>query len=295
LPEAPKYEFESELSDFAITTKAVRKRLASLKPNKVPGPDGINPRLLSELSDVLAEPVVIIFRKSLNSGIIPDEWRTATVTPIFKKGSRLQPNNYRPVSLTCILCKTMEALVREQLMDHLQSNGLVSRWQHGFTKGRSCVTQLLETLDIWTEVLDEGGCVDTVYMDYMKAFDSVPHRRLVSKVEAHGINGKVLQWVRDFLSNRTQTVVVNGVKSNPAKVSSGIPQGSVLGPVLFVLYINDLPRHVQSNVELFADDTKVFARSDLKNLCDAPERPRQTAPMVHRLAVEVPPGKVQRA
>jgi hypothetical protein len=117
-------------------------------------------------------------------------------------------------------------------------------------------------LDIWTEVLDDGGSIDAVYMDYMKAFDSVPHRRVVAKVEAHGISGKVLQWVRNFLTNRTQQVAVNGVKSSPADVTSGIPQGSVLGPVLFVLYINDYPRHVQSYAELFTDDTKVFNRSD---------------------------------
>jgi hypothetical protein len=155
----------------------------------------------------------------------------------------------------------MESLVREQI-EHLQRNDLVSRHQHGFTKGRSCVTQLLETLDTWTEALDEGCATDAIYMDFMKAFDSVPHRRLVAKVQAHGISGRVLQWVSDFLANRTQRVVVNGATSDSAIVSSGIPQGSVLGPILFVLYINDLPRHVQSNAALFADDTKVYARSD---------------------------------
>jgi hypothetical protein len=262
LPETPAYNYDAELVDFEITTEAVRKLLASLKTNKASGPDGISPRLLAELSDILAEPIAIIFKKSLESGTVPDEWRKATVSPIFKKGSRLQANNYRPVSLTCILCKVMETLVRAQIIEHLQHNNLVSRQQHGFTHGRSCVTQLLETLDVWTEVLDDGGSIDAVYMDYMKAFDSVPHRRLVAKVEAHGISGKVLQWVRNFLTNRTQQVAVNGFKSSPADVTSGIPQGSVLGPVLFVLYINDLPRHVQSYAELFADDTKVFNRSD---------------------------------
>ena len=201
---------------------------------------------------------------SLESGKIPEDWRKANVIPIFKKGSRLSANNYRPVSLTCILCKTMETLVREQLMAHLQRNNLISREQHGFTQGRSCVTQLLDMLDIWTEVLDLGGGIDAIYMDFMKAFDSVPHRRLAAKVQAHGIKGKVLAWIQDFLTDRSQQVSINGVKSGLARVTSGIPQGSVLGPILFVIYINDLPQCIQSHVKLFADDTKVFARNDDK-------------------------------
>jgi hypothetical protein len=262
LPTMPKYEYDRELTEFIITKDIVKKQLKKLKIGKAPGPDGICPRLLVELADVLAQPITIIFQKSLDSGCIPDEWRTATVTPIYKKGSRLLANNYRPVSLTCILCKTMETIVRQHIVDHLHRNNLISRRQHSFIKGRSCATQLLETLDIWTDIIDKGGGIDAIYMDFMKAFDSVPHRRLVGKVEAHGIRGRVLQWTKDFLTNRSQTVIVNGEKSSPAPVTSGIPQGSVLGPVLFLMYINDLPHHVHSNVELFADDTKIFIRSD---------------------------------
>ena len=152
-------------------------------------------------------------------------------------------------------------MCEKKIIEHLQRNDLVSRQQH-VTLGRSCVTQLLETLDIWTEAIDEGGGIDVVYMDFMKAFNSVPHRRLLAKVEAHGISMKVRNWIKDFLSNRTQRVLINGVGSEPGNVTSGIPQGSVLGPILFVLYINDLPRHVRSRAELFADDTKIFARND---------------------------------
>jgi hypothetical protein len=156
----------------------------------------------------------------------------------------------------------MEALVRERIMAHLVENQLICDEQHGFTPGRSCVTQLLDTLDWWTEVLDRGGSVDAIYMDFRKAFDSVPHRRLMAKVAAHGIRGKIFNWLADFLARRTQRVIVNGAESNEAPVVSGIPQGSCVGPILFVLYINDLPRHAQSQVRIFADDTKLFNKSD---------------------------------
>ncbi|KAL8625775.1 hypothetical protein ACOMHN_012367 [Nucella lapillus] len=156
----------------------------------------------------------------------------------------------------------METLIRNKILEHMQANNLICKEQHGFTPGRSCVTQLLDTLDCWTEILDSGGSIDAVYMDFRKAFDSVPHRRLMLKTKAHGIEGKVLQWTEAFLSGCTQQVFVNGSKSEEARVTSGIPQGSVLGPILFVIYINDLPRQVQSEVRIFADDTKLFTQSN---------------------------------
>ncbi|KAK7108399.1 hypothetical protein V1264_016145 [Littorina saxatilis] len=264
LPDPPEYNFTSELRDFEVTSEKVKKLLEGLQAGKAPGPDGLSPLLLSKAADALAEPVAMLFRKSLDEGRIPEEWRHARVTPIFKKGSKLSANNYRPVSLTCILCKVMETLVREQLIKHLQENDLITDKQHGFVQGRSCVTQLLDVLDTWTQILDEGGTVDAVYMDFKKAFDSVPHRRLVLKTEAHGIGGRILAWIADFLSERRQCVVVNGVQSSEAEVTSGIPQGSVLGPMLFVLYINDLPNVVANYVRIFADDTKVYTRSDVE-------------------------------
>ena len=149
-------------------------------------------------------------------------------------------------------------------MDHLEENDIVTCEQHGFVSGRSCITHLLEVMDSWTEVVDEGGSVDVIYTDFQKAFDSVPHRRLMRKVSACGIRGKLLRWINDFLANRTQRVVING-KSQEGNVTSGIPQGSVLGPILFVIYINDLPANVKSQVKMFADDTNLFTRVDVPN------------------------------
>ena len=210
LPDPPHFYYGSELSNIDIPVEKVKKLLRSLRTGKAPGPDGLHPLILSKAADVIAKPITTLFRRSLSEGSIPGDWRLANVTPIFKKGSRLCPNNYRPVSLTCILCKLMEKLVREQLqlVCHLERNNLISEVQHGCVKGRSCVTQLLDVLDLWTGTLDDGGSVDVIFMDFQKAFDSVPHRRLVSKIMAHGITGRVLKWIQDFLRDRQQRVVV---------------------------------------------------------------------------------------
>lgn len=263
IPDPPLYEYKETVTDFEISVEKVRNLLLTLNTHKASGPDGLHPLFLSKAADALAYPFAKLFRTSLDEGKIPEEWRKAKICPIFKKGSKLLANNYRPVSLTCIMCKLMETLIRERLMSHLKNNNLISEKQHGFVPGRSCVTQLLDVMDTGTQILDEGGSVDVIYMDFQKAFDSVPHHRLLVKVEAHGISGAVLTWIKDFLANRRQTVMVNSAESEDALVTSGIPQGSVLGPVLFVLYINDLPSVVTNQSRLFADDTKVFTRSDI--------------------------------
>ena len=268
LPEFEGYDFSSTIENFDIEVEEVRKLLAGLNINKAPGPDSIRPLILSLAADELALPITMLFRKSLQEGILPQEWKIAHISPIFKKGSKSAVNNYRPVSLTSILCKIMEKLVRKHIMKHLEENNLISKHQHGFVPGRSCTTQLLEALDAWTETVDSGGGVDVIYMDYQKAFDSVPHRRLIMKLESLGVKGNVLKWVQNFLSDRKQRVIINGSSSQEANVTSGIPQGSVLGPLLFVAYINDLPRGLQSTVKIFADDTKLYAQS---NTTDGPQ------------------------
>ena len=172
----------------------------------------------------------------------------------------MQPNNYRPVSLTSIICKLLEKIVQQAVMEHLIDNGLINDNQHGFVPGRSCITQLFVVLDHWTDILDDHGALDAIYLDFAKAFDIVPHERLLLKVENHGIKGNALKWIRDFLSNCQQRVVIIGTHSAWAPVTSGIPQGSVLGPLLFVIFVNDMPDVVKSFLYMFADDAKLFTR-----------------------------------
>ena len=259
----------------------IEKKLKKLKITKSAGPDGFHPRVLSELSPSITLPLSIICTKSYVEGRLPVEWKKAHITPIHKKGSKVTPGNYRPVSLTSVVGKLMESVIRDKLVQHMMDQNLFCDEQHGFVPGRSCMTQLFVTLEIWSELLDSGAPVDVVYLDFRKAFDTVPHQRLpvLRKLKAYGIAGKLLNWTEDFLSGRRQRVVVNGKLSTWADILSGIPQGSVLGPILFVIFINDLPDAVISTTKIFADDTKLFRavksqedheilQQDLDNLVD---------------------------
>jgi retron-type reverse transcriptase len=152
----------------------------------------------------------------------------------------------------------MEKLIRTHIIQHMKVNDLFSNKQYGFIAGRSTALQLLEVIDKWSEPLDEGLDIDCIYTDFQKAFDKVPHKRLIKKIENYGITNPILSWIQDFLTRRYQQVSINGETSNQKEVTSGIPQGSVLGPILFVIYINDLPEAVESAAYLFADDTKIF-------------------------------------
>ena len=171
--------------------------------------------------------------------------------------TNLVKNSYQ--TITSIVCKCLEKLVRDQITTHMENNDLFTNHQHGFIKTKSCVSQLLESTEKWTEVLDQGYSVDVIYLDFQKAFDSVPHQRLLKKIYGYGIKGNLYNWIDDFLTHRRQRVVMNSTKSEWTNILSGIPQGSVLGPLLFLLYINDLSSVVQSYIKIFADDTKLFS------------------------------------
>ena len=268
IPEAVDvYEGSDILEEVDITRDKVKKKLLNLKPKSAPGPDKISPAVLHSMADVLCVPLASIFNKCQAEGVVPEDWKLANVTPIFKKGSKSAPGNYRPVSLTCIICKVMESLIKDAIVEHLAKNSLIRSSQHGFTAGRSCLTNLLEYMEELTSLVEEGHSVDMFYLDFSKAFDLVPHRRLLVKLRGLGIQGKVASWVEEWLSDRKQRVVLNGEVSDWGDILSGVVQGSVLGPTLFLCFINDLDLAVDmtmaaggeqrgSIIKKFADDTK---------------------------------------
>ena len=260
LPDFPDREFADIITTVEITENTIMKAISKLKPSKSQGPDNIHPKLIKECSHQLLTPLKTIFVKSLEESKIPEVWRKANVTAIHKSGDKTNPENYRPISLTSVPCKLMERLVRDTIMDHMEQNNLFSPYQHGFIPGKSCITQLLEILEEITDALDQGYDIDIIYVDYTKAFDKIQHNRLLKKLWGYGIRGKIHAWVKEFLSNRTQRVAVNGSYSSYENVTSGVPQGSVLGPILFVIYINDLPDVIKVMMRMYADDSKFLRR-----------------------------------
>ena len=258
-PEIQDMVVRHKLENITVTTRKVREKILALKPDSAPGPDGITGHLLQGLVEELAPALALIFSKSMEEGVVPEDWRTANVTPIFKKGARTEPENYRPVSLTSIPCKLIESIVKDSLMAHLEENMLMNPSQHGFMPGKSCATNLLEFFEVVTRTVDDGKNMDIIFLDFEKAFDKVPKECLLAKLAAHGIGGQVLHWVRSRLTARSQRVVLNGEASELAAMESGVPQGSVLGPILFDIFINDIDLLVAmiDILRKFADDTKL--------------------------------------
>ena len=260
LPDIPDKVLETpQLSSIHVTEEMVLKKLRNLDPTKSPGPDDIHPRVLKETASAIAPALTALYNNILTSHDIPEDWRTAIITAIFKKGAKSDPGNYRPVSLTCIICKILESIIYDAIIEHLIKNKLLSKNQYGFISKRSASLQLLAVLQLWCSILDESGNeIHDINMDFMKAFDTVPHRRLIKKLRSYGITGDILLWIEAFLQGRKQKVVVNGSSSDWCDVISGVPQGSVIAALLFVIYINDLPENIRSHLFLFADDCKFF-------------------------------------
>jgi hypothetical protein len=240
-----------------------------LKPNLSSGHDSFPPLMFKRLKHCLAEPLATIFTQLLSVAFVPEEWKKAIITPVFKKGAPGTASNYRPISLTCVPCKIMERVIVQQMYRHFSDNRILHHAQHGFVKGRSTCTNLLECLNDWTLSLQYRRGVTVAYIDFSKAFDTVSHEKLFIRLKSYGITGSLLNWLRNLLTGRTHQTKVGIAMSDTAKLLSGVIQGSGIGPLFFLCYINELVVLLEKYgvcVKMFADDAKMYA--EIVNVCD---------------------------
>ena len=241
----------------------IYRLLSAWPPSFSDTPDHIPLIFIKKIAHIIANPLEQLFNLSLMRSEVPSRWKTSLVTPVLKKPPSISPCNYRPISITSIFARLFEKIIKKKIESHLEEHSIISHCQHGFQKGKSTVTAMLQTLNDWTTYLDENYHTDVVYLDFCKAFDKVPHDKLITKLKMINIHPRIISWIKEFLSSRTFMVRVNSALSSPRCVRSGVPQGGVLSPVLFNIYIYDLPDIVLSaNVKCvaFADDIKIYRK-----------------------------------
>ncbi|XP_060801905.1 uncharacterized protein LOC132902101 [Amyelois transitella] len=258
------------LSQVHLSREDLRKKITKLDVNKGAGPDGVPPCFIKYCADALLTPLHIIFSKSITSGIFPNTWKRAHVVPIYKSGDPTSCSNYRPISILSAFAKLMESLIYDHIYSQVGPH--IEQAQHGFLRGKSTVSNLMEYTNFICRVFNEHGQVDSVYTDFQKAFDKVDHITLLSKLQALGIHGSLYRWICSYMEHRSQLVVLKGFCSEPIIIPSGVPQGSHLGSLFFIIYINDLIPRLRCSSLLFADDLKIFTSINSVNYCIAIQR-----------------------
>ena len=260
-----------KMIDFSVRKEQLMKIIKNLDGNKAIGPDGVSGHIIKECREQLIEPIYDIIKCSIETGEVPTEWKRADIIPIHKGGKQDEPLNYRPISLTSIICKLCEIIIKEQWTKYLENENIISSKQYGFREKRSCVTNLLSFYSRVIEMTQERhGWVDCIYLDLKKAFDKVPHRRLLWKLEEMGgLTGRNIAWMRNYLDGRQMRTIVKGEMSDWRGVTSGVPQGSVLAPIMFLIYINDMPKEIKSYMSLFADDAKLLRKIEKTKDCES--------------------------
>ena len=260
-----------KLEDLVIQDEDVIQAIKDINPSSAPGPDEIPTIFYKDYAQELVLPIKRIWRKSLDNGEMPEGVAISIIIPIYKEGLKGEPSNYRPVALTNHLTKIFERILRKAIVKHLEANDLMNETQFGFRTGRSTISQLARYYDSIMTMLENGNRVDSIYLDFAKAFDKVDHNILIMKLKSLSIDGNILRWIEKFLKERKQVVRVCNQLSREERVISGVPQGSVLGPILFLVMMHDINENIfYATIGSFADDTRLWklitANSDIDNL-----------------------------
>ena len=253
---------DSRLDSIVLSEKEVLDILKVIDTSKATGPDKISPRMLKEAGMSIVPSLTRLLNMSLSQSKFPSQWKKANVNPLHKKNEKTVMNNYRPISLLSCVGKIFEKLVFKHVFNYLRDNVLITIHQSGFMPGDSTVYQLSKLYHMLCEALDNKKDVRIVFLDISKVFYRVWHEGIIHKLKAMGIDGILLEWFRDYLRDRKQRVVLGSDSSEWAEIKAGVPQGSVLGPLLFLIYINDITAAVKSNIKIYADDTTIFVTVD---------------------------------
>ena len=260
----------NNLTQLVTNPTEVKSILETLQTGKASGPDNINNYVLKTCSSELSHPLSKLFNLSLSLSKVPKAWKEANVTPVFKKDDPTDCKNYRPISLLSTLGKVMEKIVHKHVFNFFSANNVITSLQSGFVPGDSTANQLVDIYNTFSKALDDGLEVKAVFCDISKAFDRVWHKGLLLKLKSVGLSGSLLGWFQNYLSDRKQRVVLPGGSSTWVSINAGVPQGSILGPLLFLIYINDIVKDINSIIRLFADDTSLYI------IVDSPEEASQT-------------------